>query len=64
LGQDKIVSIELKHWHHKIELEESVTAAQLDRPREELKDVLPELGLKTVVRADNTVVELTPKTAE
>ncbi|MFB0930466.1 MAG: hypothetical protein QMB38_03900 [Ascidiaceihabitans sp.] len=54
----------MKHWHHKIELEESVTAAQLDRPREELKDVLPELGLKTVVRADNTVVELTPKTAE
>ena len=64
LGQAKIVSTELKHWHHEIELEESVAAAQLDRLREELKDVLPELGLETVVRADNTAVELTPKAAE
>ena len=64
LGQAKIVSTELKHWHHEIELEESVAAAQLDRLREELKDVLPELELETVVRADNTAVGLTPKAAE
>jgi hypothetical protein len=49
---------------HKIQLEKSVAAAKLDRLREELKDVLPELGLETVVRADSTIVELTPKAAE
>lgn len=59
-----MVSTELKHWLHEIELEESVAAAQLVRLREELKDVLPELGIETVVRADNTIVELTPKAAE
>lgn len=59
-----MVSTELKHWLHEIELEESVAAAQLERLREELKDVLPELGIETVVRADNNVVELTPKAAE
>lgn len=64
LGQAKIFSTELMHWHHEIELKESVAAAQLDRLREELKDVLPELGLETVVSADNTVVELTPKAAK
>ena len=64
LGQAKMVSTELKHWLHEIELEESVAAAQLVRLREELKDVLPELGIETVVRADNTIVELTPKAAE
>ena len=64
LGQAKMVSTELKHWLHEIELEESVAAAQLERLREELKDVLPELGIETVVRADNTIVELTPKAAE
>lgn len=63
IDQAKIVSTELKHWLHEIELEESVAAAQMDRLRDELKDVLPELGLETVVRADNTVVEL-PKAAE
>jgi len=49
---------------HKIQLEKSVAAAKLDRLREELKDVLPELGLETVVRADSTIFELTPKAAE
>jgi hypothetical protein len=49
---------------HKIQLEKSVAAAKLDRLREELKDVLPELGLETVVRADSTIVELTLKAAE
>ena len=63
LDQAKGVSTELKHWVHEVELEESVAAAQLDRLREDLKDVLPELGLETIVRADNTVIEL-PKAAE
>lgn len=64
LGRARIVSTESKHWHHEIELEESIAAAQLDRLREELKDVLSKLGLDTVVCADNTVVELTPKAAK
>ncbi|MFT5799333.1 MAG: glycine cleavage system regulatory protein [Candidatus Azotimanducaceae bacterium] len=63
LDQAKGVSTDMKHWLHEIELEESVAAAQLDRLRDELKDVLPELGLETVVRTDNTVIEL-PKAAE
>ena len=63
LDQAKGVSTDIKHWLHEIELEESAAAAQLDRLRDELKDVLPELGLETVVRTDNTVVEL-PKAAE
>ena len=63
LDQAKAVSTELKHWVHEVELEEAVAAAQLDRLRDDLKDVLPELGLETIVRADNTVVEL-PKAAE
>jgi hypothetical protein len=63
LDQAKVASTEMKHWLHEIELEESVAAAQLDRLRDELKDVLPELGLETVVRKDDTVVEM-PKAAE
>ena len=63
LDQAKGVSTDMKHWLHEIELEESVAAAQLDRLRDELKDVLPELGLETVVRTDNTIIEL-PKAAE
>lgn len=55
---------ELKHWLHEIKLEESVAATQLERLREELKDVLPELSIKTVVGADNTIIELTLKAAE
>ena len=64
LTQAKMVSTEMKHWLHEVELEEAVAAAQLDRLRDELKDILPELGLETVVRADNTVIEMTAKAAE
>lgn len=38
-------------------------AAQLDRLHEELKEVLAELGRETIVRSDDTVIEL-PKAAE
>lgn len=69
LDQAKGISTELKHWLHEIELEESVAAAQLSRLREEMREILPELGLETVVRTnptalDNTVIELPPKAAE
>ncbi len=69
LDQAKGISNDLKHWVHEIELEESVAAAQLDRLREEMREIMPELGLETVVRTnpsalDNTVVEMPPKAAE
>ena len=64
LEHAKTVATELKHWLHEVELEEHVAAAQLDRLREELRQVLPELGRESVVRADNTVVEMPPKAAE
>ena len=64
LGQAKMVSTDFKHWLREIELEELVAATQLERLREEPKDVLPEWGIKTVVGADNTIVELTLKAAE
>ncbi len=60
LTEAKAMSTELKHWMHEIELEESVAAAQLQR----LREVMPELGLETIIRTDNTVVELPPKAAE
>ena len=64
LGQAKMVRTDFKHWLREIELEELVAAAQLERLREEPNDVLPEWGVKTVVGADNTIVELTLKAAE
>lgn len=64
LSDAKVISTEMKHWLHEIELEESVASAQLDRLREELREVMPELGLETIVRTDNTVVEMPPKAAE
>lgn len=44
LDQAKAISNELKHWVHEVELEESVAAAQLERLKEEMRDVMPELG--------------------
>lgn len=72
LDQAKAIANEMKHWLHEVELEESVAAAQLSRLREELRDILPELGKETVVRTqstdlteiDNTVIEMPPKAAE
>ncbi len=69
LDQAKNISTELKHWLHEVELEESVAAAQLARLRDEMREVMPELGKETVVRTnptalDNTVIEIPPKAAE
>ncbi len=64
LDQAKAISSELRHWHHEIELEESVAVAQLDRLRAEMREILPELGRESIVAADNTVTQLTPKAAE
>lgn len=69
LDQAKGISTELKHWLHEIELEESVAAAQLGRLREEMREILPELGMESIMRTnptalDNTVIEMPPKAAE
>ena len=69
LEQAKGITTELKHWVHEIELEESVAAAQLDRLRKEMQEILPELGLEKTVRSnptalDNTIVDLQSKAAE
>ncbi|MDF1728151.1 MAG: DNA repair protein [Sulfitobacter sp.] len=49
LDQAKQVSTEMKHWLHEVELEESVAAAQLDRLRAEMAEIMPELGLERTV---------------
>ena len=69
LDQAKGITTELKHWLHEVELEESVAAAQLDRLRAEMREILPELGMESVVRTnqaalDNIVIEMPPKAAE
>ena len=68
LEQAKAISTDLRHWVHEVELEESVAAAQLSRLKEEMREVMPELGLERAMReqtaVDNTVVGLQPKAAE
>lgn len=64
LAQAKAISQELRHWAHEVDLEESVAASQLSRLRDELRAVLPELGIEEVQRADGTVIDLGKKAAE
>jgi predicted nucleic acid-binding Zn-ribbon protein len=69
LDQAKGITSEMKHWLHEVELEESVAAAQLDRLRAEMREIMPELGIERRVSADemardSRVVELPPKAAE
>lgn len=57
LDQAKGISTEMKQWLHEVELEESVCAAQLDRLRAEMREVLPELGIETTLKrtADDVI---------
>ncbi|MRU14412.1 DNA repair protein [Roseovarius sp. A21] len=64
LEKAKQVCQELHHWAHEVELEESVAASQLQRLRDDLRDILPEFGHEDVARADGTIVSLTEKAAE
>lgn len=64
LDQAKQITRDLKHWSHEVELEESVAASQLQRLRDELREVLPELGLEEILRHDGTVIDITQKAAE
>ncbi|MBD3663520.1 DNA repair protein [Sulfitobacter aestuariivivens] len=50
LDQAKGISTEMKQWVHEVELEESVCAAQLERLREEMATILPELGIEKTVQ--------------
>jgi chromosome segregation ATPase len=49
LDQAKQISTEMKHWLHEVELEESVAAAQLERLRKEMAEIMPEMGTEKVV---------------
>ncbi len=64
LDHAKRVCQELKHWAHEVDLEESVAISQLTRLRDDLRDILPEIGHEHVVDADHTVVDLPKKVAE
>ncbi|WP_135505331.1 DNA repair protein [Roseovarius aestuariivivens] len=44
----KAVTLRLKRWAEDVELEESVAVSQLQRLREDLRDILPELGYREV----------------
>jgi len=56
LDQAKAISTEMKQWLHEVELEESVCAAQLERLRAEMREVLPELGLERTLRTADDVI--------
>ncbi len=58
----RAVHQELKHWLTQVELEESVAAAQLERLRDELLVILPEMGIETV-QPRRKVIDL-PRVAE
>lgn len=66
LDTAKSISTELKHWLHEVELEESVAAAQLERLRDDLHEVLPELGTTRIVELEAESENLTrlPRAAE
>lgn len=64
IARAKAISLELRHWAHEVELEESVAASQLARLREDIRAVLPELGVEEIQRADGTVVDIPRKAAE
>lgn len=58
----RTIHLELKHWLTQVELEESVAAAQLERLRDELLEILPEMGIETI-QPKRKVIEL-PRAAE
>ena len=79
LDQAKSISNEMKEWVHEVELEENVCAAQLERLKAEIHEIMPELGTEWVApqsaddllaemaeatALDNTVIEMQPKVAE
>ena len=57
----KAVTRRLKQWAQDVEMEESIAVSQLDRMREDLRDILPELGYHEVADSAASVVSLTRK---
>ncbi|MEZ5714458.1 MAG: DNA repair protein [Paracoccaceae bacterium] len=52
LDEANVLHQELKHWLTMVELEESVAAAQLERLRDELYVMMPDLGMEAIPRRD------------
>lgn len=66
LDQAKAITTEMKQWLHEVELEESVCAAQLDRLRAEMQEILPELGTQRMIArtADDVIAAQAAKAKE
>ena len=64
LDHAKAVGVRLKQWAQDVEMEESVAVSQLERLRDDLRPILPELGYEEVSRLDGSVVKLPSKAAE
>ena len=64
LDHAKAISVRLKQWAQDVEMEESVAVSQLERLREDLQPILPELGYEEVSKLDGSVVKLPSKAAE
>ena len=64
LDRAKQVCQELRHWAHQVELEESVAVSQLNRLRDDLRALLPELGHEDTIGLDARVVDMSKKAAE
>ncbi|MEX3315160.1 DNA repair protein [Sulfitobacter sp. PS-8MA] len=64
LDQAKAISTEMKQWLHEVELEESVAVAQLERLRDEMQEIMPELGLERVVPAEEQAPAAAPFKAD
>lgn len=62
LDQAKQITNEMRHWLHEVELEESVAAAQLERLRNEMYEILPELGTEKTVPLAPEVAEALDET--
>ncbi len=55
----KLIVQEIKYWTHEVELEETLAANQLQKLREEVQDLLPDLMISDdIVRPDGTVVAI------
>ena len=64
LDHAKAVGVRLKQWAQDVEMEESVAVSQLERLRDDLRPILPELGYEEVSDLDGTVVGLPQRAAE
>lgn len=63
LERAKLVATDMRRWMHQVEMDESVAQAQLDRLRDELFDVLPEVAPEQPEK-DDVVVPITQQAAE